>query len=236
MIDAEYVEAHRERAMAPDRPVLRGSAQNPDVFFQTREAANPYYNNVPAIVQRLMNRFAERTGRAYRLFDYVGAPDAERVVVLMGSGWGAAQEAVERVKDSIRTTYGKRGETVVKRNLAAVDQALEGLIEVEIPDQVSSTFALRPPVPDSSPDFVQRVTIMMIAGKGDLLPVSALPVDGTFPTGTACYEKRSIAHEIPIWDPSICIECAGKISGTNDAHTFAVLINHRRAAYAAIRQ
>ncbi|HRE25808.1 MAG TPA: pyruvate:ferredoxin (flavodoxin) oxidoreductase, partial [Anaerolineales bacterium] len=80
MIDDELVRAHRARGLTPERPVLRGSAQNPDVFFQAREAANPYYHVVPAVVQNAMDRFAELTGRAYRLFDYVGAPDAERVI------------------------------------------------------------------------------------------------------------------------------------------------------------
>ena len=97
MIDEDLIRAHRERAMDPDRPVLRGSAQNPDVFFQAREASNPFYLAVPGIVQETMDRFAELTGRSYRLFEYVGAADAERVLVMMGSGVGAAEEAVERL-------------------------------------------------------------------------------------------------------------------------------------------
>src|SRR6266508_2978793 len=87
--------SHRDRALSPDHPVLRGSAQNPDVFFQAREAATPFYAVTPAIVVNAMRRFAALHGRSYRLFDYVGAPDAERVLVLMGSGCGAAEEAVE---------------------------------------------------------------------------------------------------------------------------------------------
>ena len=97
MIEEKHVLGHRERALSPDRPVLRGSAQNPDVFFQAREAANPFYRACPTIVQDAMNRFAARTGRSYQLFDYVGAPDAERVVVMMGSGAGAAEETIERL-------------------------------------------------------------------------------------------------------------------------------------------
>ncbi|MGE3819973.1 MAG: pyruvate:ferredoxin (flavodoxin) oxidoreductase, partial [Isosphaeraceae bacterium] len=97
MIDDRWIQAHRDRALSPDRPVLRGSAQNPDVFFQAREAINPYYDALPTLLQRTMDRFAERVGRQYRLFDYVGAPDAERVIVLMGSGAGAAEEAVEQL-------------------------------------------------------------------------------------------------------------------------------------------
>ena len=98
------VEAHRARALSPDRPTLRGSAQNPDVFFQSREAANPFYAKVPGIVQDVMDDVALRTGRAYRLVEYEGAPDADRVIVLMGSGVGAVQETVEELN--------RRGEKV----------------------------------------------------------------------------------------------------------------------------
>jgi pyruvate-ferredoxin/flavodoxin oxidoreductase len=95
MVDDADVSAHRARALSPDHPVLRGSAQNPDVFFQGREAANPYYLNCPAVVQDAMDRFAELTGRRYNLFDYEGAPDAERVVIMMGSGAETVAETVD---------------------------------------------------------------------------------------------------------------------------------------------
>ncbi len=498
MIDDDLVVEHRLRALNPNRPVLRGTAQNPDVFFQAREACNPFHNAVPGIVQADMDHLAKLTGRAYHLFDYHGAPDAERVVVLMGSGVGAAQEAVDHlvargekvgvvavrlyrpfsaadfvaavpetakavaildrtkepgapgeplyldavaafveeranppkviggryglsskeftppmalavfselekespknhftvgitddvthtslpvvaewsdpdeivravffglgsdgtvganrnsvriigghtdqyaqgyfvydskksgamtvshlrfgprpitsaylvnqasfvachqfgfmektdvlevaspgatfllnspygpdevwdqipeiaqrqiidkklrffvvdgdkvakdaglggrintvlqtcffalaeflprdeaidaIKESIRRAYSKRGEVVINRNFAAVDGALAALHEVTVPAEVTSDKALRLPVPAEAPDFVQRITGVLIAGKGDLLPVSALPVDGTFPTATTRWERRSIAHEIPIWDPDVCIDC-----------------------------
>jgi pyruvate-ferredoxin/flavodoxin oxidoreductase len=504
VIDDRYVRAHRERAMSPDHPVLRGSAQNPDVFFQAREAASPFHANVPGIVQATMDRFAAETGRSYRLFDYRGAPDAERVVVLMGSGNGAVAETVDElvrrgervgvvdvrlyrpfsadafvralppstrsiavldrtkepgalgeplyqdvvtalterplgggiptviggryglsskefdpamaksvfdelatdrpknhftvgivddvsgsslgvdrsftteaddvvravfyglgadgtvsankstvkiigettdlfaqgyfvydsrksgtvttshlrfgphpirstyligsgranvvachqsmflerldvldvaapgatfllntpfapdavwdhlpvevqraildkdirffvvdaqriataaglgprintilqtcffaladvlpldraiaaIKQAIEKSYGKRGRAVVDQNDAAVDAAIGELREVVVPSDARGELHRLPPVPEEAPDFVRRVTGMMIAGHGDRLPVSALPVDGTFPTGTAKWEKRSIAQEIPVWDPSICIDCA----------------------------
>jgi pyruvate-ferredoxin/flavodoxin oxidoreductase len=514
MIDPQYVAAHRERAMNPNQPVLRGTAQNPDVFFQAREAANPYYDALPGIVSQAMVKFADLTGRRYQLFDYVGAEDAQRVLVLMGSGVGAAeeavealvergekvgllkvrlyrpfaaaaflaalpattnniavldrtkepgalgeplyqdvvtalvegwqdrvqnqsgdhgagqvgsprviggryglsskeftpamaarvfdelaaeqplrhftvgiiddvthlslkwdsdfstesedvtravfyglgsdgtvgasknsvkiigentslyaqgyfvydskkagsvtvshvrfsprpihstylieranfvachqfnflermdvlkmaepgatfllnspygpdqvwdrlpqevqrqilekelkfyvvdaydvafraemgtrintvmqtcffaladvlprQEAIEKIKEAIGKTYGKRGESVLQRNFAAVDGSLDNLHQVTVPTTVTSTTHRLPPVADVDNDFVRRITAKIIAGEGDLLPVSALPVDGTFPTGTAKVEKRSIAHEIPIWDEDICIQC-----------------------------
>jgi pyruvate-ferredoxin/flavodoxin oxidoreductase len=501
MIDPEDVQAHRDRALDPDQPKLRGTAQNPDVFFQAREACNPFYDAVPRITQQSFDAFARLTGRSYQLFEYVGAPDAERVIVLMGSAAGAVEEAIEtlaargervglvkvrlyrpfdtaalaaalppttrrvavldrvkepgavgeplfldvvaavaghwqgsalpqviggryglaskeftpamaaavfaelatdaprrqftigihddvtrlslkwdpefaaepadvkravfyglgsdgtvganknsvkiigentplhaqgyfvydskkagsttvshlrfsprpirstylirragfvachqfhflermdvleiaepgatfllnspfgpdevwdqlpietqrqildkrlrfyvvdaskvaaqaglggrintvmqacffalaevlprdealaHIKAAIRKSYAKRGEAVLQRNYAAVDASLAGLCEVPLPAVASSSLRRQPPIAADSPDFVQRVTARIIAGQGDWLPVSALPVDGTFATGTARYEKRSIATEIPIWDSRICIEC-----------------------------
>jgi pyruvate-ferredoxin/flavodoxin oxidoreductase len=506
MMDPELIQAHRRRALTPDAPVLRGAAQNPDVFFQARETVNPYYLACPTIVQNVMDKFASLVGRQYRLFDYLGAPDAERVIVTMGSGAEVAQEAVEhltargekvgllkvrlyrpfsvdhfiealpkstksiavldrtkepgatgeplyidimtalaetmggenppfekfpkviggryglsskeftpamvkgvfeelakpapknhftvgivddvtftsidydpafstedpatvralfyglgadgtvganknsikiigeetdnfaqgyfvydskksgstttshlrfgprplhssylitkanfvachqftflerldvlsgaqegatfllnspygpdavwdklprsvqrqivekklkfyvidgysvaretgmgarvntimqtcffaisgvlpreeaieQIKRSIKKTYGKRGEAVVQKNFAAVDATLDRLYEVTVPAAITSVFDLRPPVPASAPEFVQRVTAQIVAGNGDLLPVSALPKDGTFPTGTAQWEKRNIALEIPVWDEGLCIQC-----------------------------
>jgi pyruvate-ferredoxin/flavodoxin oxidoreductase len=504
LIDERSILEHRARRLTPDHPALRGSAQNPDVFFQAREAANPYYAATPAIVQETMDALAARVGRHYHLVDYSGAPDAERVIALMGSGAGAAREAVDAlnargervglleirlhrpfptgallaalpesathvavldrtkepgsageplyqdvvtalaegvaagardgrmprviggryglgskeftptmvaaifaelrraeprqhftvgivddvsdtslrmeeelvpdrdgvsavffglgsdgtvgaarsstqiigeetdlhaqayfvydsrkagavtvshlrfgpkpiratylidraefvachhfgfmerldvlskaaqgatfllnspfgpdevwdelprevqeqiidkklqfsvidatrlarevgmgnrintvmqpcffalagvlpreraiaaIRESIDRSYAKRGPAVVRRNRAAVDRALEALREVRVPAKASASRRLRPVVPPDAPDLVQRLTARLIAGEGDLLPVSALPPDGTFPTGTARYEKRGIAREIPIWDPSICIDC-----------------------------
>jgi len=506
MIDPALILAHRERALTPDRPVLRGTAQNPDVFFQAREACNPFYDEAAGIVKRTMQRFEQLTGRSYHLFDYEGAPDADRVLVMMGSGSGAASEAIEelvrrgqkvglltvrlfrpfstadfvaalpktvrriavldrtkepgaigeplyqdvvtalveswsevhagaalpkviggryglsskeftpamaaaalseldakaakrhftvgitddvthlslkwdpdfqtepadvvravfyglgsdgtvganknsvkivgentplyaqgyfvydsrkagavtvshlrfsprpirssylvsragfvachqfhflermdvlelaepgatfllaspygpdevwhripvetqqqiidkklrfyvvdadtvareagmggrintvmqacffalakmlpreeaiaQIKAFIEKSYGARGSSVVERNFAAVDASLAAMHEVKVPAKAGGDLRRLPPVPAAAPDFVQRVTALMVAGKGDLLPVSALPVDGTFPTGTARWEKRGIAREIPIWDPKICIDCA----------------------------
>ncbi len=498
MIDEDAIAAFRKRALNPDAPVLRGTAQNPDAFFQAREACNGFYDAVPGHVQAVMDRFAKLTGRQYRLFDYVGAPDAERVVVLMGSGAEAAHEtvdaltakgekvgllkvrlfrpfdtaafllalpktvkslavldrtkepgaageplyeevltafvesdrpmpkiiggryglsskeftpamvkavievlkaarpknhftvginddvtkhsltyddawevegddvvravfyglgsdgtvssnkqtikiigeetgqhaqgyfeydskksgtmttsyvrfgprpirstykirtasfvavhyqplldrydcldrarpgatfllnasagpdkvwdtlprevqeqivqkklkfyvidgfkvakdaglgrhisavmqtaffalsgvlprdeAIEQIRKGVEKAYGKRGQEVVQRNFAAIDGTLAQLHEVWVPTHLSER--TRPlPVPKEAPEFVQRVTAMMIAGKGDLLPVSAFPVDGTWPTGTTKWERRAIALEIPVWDAKVCIQC-----------------------------
>ena len=116
-------------------------------------------------------------------------------------------EAVGYIKRAIKKSYGAKGEEVVKKNYAGVDAALEHLHEVANPGEVTATRTLPPIVSVRAPDFVQRVTAVMLAGKGDGLPVSAFPIDGTWPTGTAKWEKRNLAHEIPVWDASICIQC-----------------------------
>ncbi|MBT5250539.1 MAG: pyruvate:ferredoxin (flavodoxin) oxidoreductase [Bacteroidetes Order II. Incertae sedis bacterium] len=123
------------------------------------------------------------------------------------SGILTPEDAVRRIKDYIQKTYGKRGEAVVRQNNAAVDAALHHMHDVNIPAEASSTIEVRLPVPVEAPDFVRSVTAEMIAGRGDDLPVSALPVDGTYPSATTQWEKRDIALEIPEWDPDLCIQC-----------------------------
>jgi len=504
MISDELVQAHRARALSPDRPFIRGTAQNPDVYFQGRETANPYYAACPEIVQKAMDKFASLTGRQYHLFDYAGAPDAERVIIIMGSGaetaeetakylnergervgvltvrlyrplsvehlvealpasvktiavldrtkeagasgeplykdvitaliegwkgpmpkviggryglsskeftpamikgvfdemcknepknhftvgiiddvtftsldydpnfsiespdtvrcvfWGLGadgtvganknsikiigeetdngaqgyfvydskksgsvtishlrfgpkpirapylisqaqfvachqfnflerynvlkysapggvfllnsifgpeevwdhlpreiqhdiiqkqlhfyvidayevakntgmggrintimqtcffaisgvlprEQAIAEIKHAIEKTYGKRGEVVVRRNFEAVDTAIAHLHEVKVPAEVTSTFSRELPFPDTAPDFVKEVVAPIVAGDGDKLPVSKMPVDGTFPSATTRWEKRNIALEIPVWEPDLCIQC-GKCS------------------------
>ncbi len=122
------------------------------------------------------------------------------------SGVLPPDEAVARIKKNVEKTYAKRGQAVVERNFAAIDRSLERLARVPL-GTVATGHELPPVVPDGAPDFVKKVTAVLMAGDGDRLPVSAFPVDGTFPTGTTKYEKRAIAHEIPIWDPAICIDC-----------------------------
>ncbi len=501
MIDEELVFAHHRRALSPDNPFIRGTAQNPDVYFQARETVNPFYNNCPGIVQRMMDRFGELTGRQYKLYEYYGAPDARHVIVIMGSGaetvhetvdylnahgesvgvlkvrlyrpWDAASfvealprsvealavldrtkepgssgeplyvdtitalfeegrdwtlptivggryglsskeftpamvkavfdnlkqpepknhftvgiyddvthtsldfdadfsvepdsvvrsvfyglgsdgtvganknsikiigentpnyaqgyfvydskksgsmtvshlrfgpqpirspylitranfvachqptfldrydmlseampggvfllnttdhhedawdklpqqvqkqivskklrffvidayhvakesgmtgrintvmqvcffaisgvlpraEAIDAIKESIEKTYARKGEEVVAMNLKAVDNTLDNLFEVRVPETITSTVAMISPVPETAPAFVRDVLGTMIARRGDHLPVSAMPIDGTYPSGTTQYEKRNLAQEIPVWDPDICIQC-----------------------------
>lgn len=117
-------------------------------------------------------------------------------------------EAIAAIKTAIAKSYGKRGEAVIAQNFQAVDNTLAHLYEVDTRHkQVSSTYERPPVVPDHAPEFVRSVTARLIEGLGDEMPVSLLPVDGTYPAGTTQWEKRNIATEIPVWDPDICIQC-----------------------------
>jgi len=123
------------------------------------------------------------------------------------SGILPKDEAIAEIKKSIKKTYGKRGEAVVNQNFAAVDSSLANLYEVTVPTQVTSTITRRPAVPAEAPDFIKEVLGAIISKDGDNLPVSKMPSDGTFPTGTTQWEKRNIALEIPVWEPDLCIQC-----------------------------
>ncbi len=116
-------------------------------------------------------------------------------------------QAIAAIKQAVEKTYGKKGRRIVEINFKAIDDTLAGLHQVPLPDMVGSDFDRHLPVPENAPDFVRRVTGEIIAGRGDSLPVSLLPVDGTFPTGTAAYEKRNLALEIPVWETDLCTQC-----------------------------
>jgi len=123
------------------------------------------------------------------------------------SGVLPREDAINKIKESIQKTYGKRGEPVVRQNFAAVDAALEHLQEIAVPDFATSSIAGGAAICVDAPSFVRQVTAEIIAGRGDALPVSAFPLDGTYPVATAQWEKRSIAEEVPIWEEDLCIEC-----------------------------
>jgi len=144
---------------------------------------------------------AEKTGMGQRMNTIM------QTAFFAISGVLPREQAIEQIKKAIRKTYGKRGEAVVQQNFAAVDSALENLFEVEVPEQITSSATRRAPVPEAAPAFVRDVLGPMIAQNGDIVPVSAMPADGTFPTATTQWEKRNLALEIPVWEPDLCIQC-----------------------------
>jgi len=167
--------------------------------------------------EKVQNQILEKNIRFYSIDAYKIADKSgmgKRINTVMQACFFAitdvieTEKAIKAVKDAIRKTYGKRGETVLENNFSAVDNALENLSEIEVPDKASSKIEMRPTVPDEAPEFVQKVIAEIIAGNGDSLPVSAFPVDGTFPTGTTQWEKRNITQEIPVLDPDVCIQCS----------------------------
>jgi pyruvate-ferredoxin/flavodoxin oxidoreductase len=123
------------------------------------------------------------------------------------SGVLPRDRAIAQIKQSISKSYHRQGEEVIRRNYQAVDDTLERLFEVTIPATVSATWDRQSPIPTSAPDFIQTVTAPMLEGRGDDVPVSAMPVDGTWPSGTAAWEKRNIAETVPVWQQDLCVQC-----------------------------
>jgi pyruvate-ferredoxin/flavodoxin oxidoreductase len=175
--------------------------------------ASEVWNRIPkAIQQEILRKKIE----FYVIDGYQVAREAgmgSRINTIMQtcffaiSGVLPREEAIEQIKKAIKKTYGKRGEAVVQKNFAAVDAALAHLEKVELPTDASANFDLIPSISPAAPEFVRDVLGEIAAGRGDQLPVSALPAGGAFPSGTAQWEKRNIAQFIPVWDENLCIQC-----------------------------
>ncbi|MCA9059076.1 MAG: 2-oxoacid:acceptor oxidoreductase family protein, partial [Planctomycetaceae bacterium] len=209
---ASFVACHQFQFME-SRDVLSQAAKGGTFLLNSPFSADEVWDQLPQDAQQQIidKQLKFYVVDAWRLANESGLGGRINTVMqtcfFALSGILSRDESIAQIKDAIQKTYGKRGESLVRRNYEAVDQALLAMQQVQVPDSATSQTRRRPPVPDGSPDFVRRVTGVILAGMGDHLPVSALPVDGTFMTGTSRYEKRSIAQTIPIWDPEICIQC-----------------------------
>jgi pyruvate-ferredoxin/flavodoxin oxidoreductase len=188
---------------APGATLLLNSPHPPDEVWDALSR--------PVQEQMLAKRIELYVIDAGRIARDVGLPGRTNVVLqtcfFAVSGVLPREQAIERIKTAVAKTYGRRGAEVVRRNQEAVDRALEGLHRVDLPDAPTSGREPRPVVPAHAPEFVRTVTAAMLAGRGDELPVSALPVDGTYPSGTAAYEKRNISDLVAVWEPDLCIQC-----------------------------
>jgi len=193
--------------------VLANVAPGATVLINAPHPADEVWDELPAEAQRILR---EKDAELWTIDAYALAQELElgpRINTIMQACFFALSdvlpkdEAMERVRQAIRDTYGKRGEAIVRRNLAAVDAAPERLERVEIPAQGELGTPRPPAVRGDVPDFVRDVTSMLLEDRGDELPVSAMPEDGTWPVGTAAFEKRNLAQEIPIWDEDLCIQC-----------------------------
>jgi len=194
-------------------PVLEAAMNGATVLINSPYPKDEVWDKMPRKVQEEIIR---KKLKIYVMDGYKVAKETGmgvRINTIMQTGFFALsgvlprEEAITQIKKAIKKTYGKRGEAVVNMNYAAVDAALAHLHEVKVPDHVTSTIELPPVVSEKAPEFVRKVTAEMIAGRGDMIPVSMLPVDGTYPSGTTQWEKRNISLEVPIWDEKLCIQC-----------------------------
>ena len=193
--------------------VLEMAAPGAIFLLNSPYDADSVWERLPRIIQKTI---IERKLEFHVIDAYTVARDSgmgNRINTVMQtcffalSGVMPREVAIAKIKAAIQKTYGKKGEEVVRRNFEAVDNTLAQLHQVMVPEEASSRFDLLPPVPPEAPAFVREVTAMMMAGKGDQLPVSALPVDGTFPTATSRWERRDLSMYVPAWEPDICIQC-----------------------------
>ena len=209
---ARFVGCH-QWSLIDKTDVLERAAPGAVLLLNAPFPADQVWDRLPAEQQAAI---LEKGARVYTIDAWKVAREegiAGRINTIMQtcffaiSGVLPKEEAITRIKESIKKTYGKRGEEVVQANYRVVDASVAHLEKVPVPGEVTSSRRRPPVVPAGAPDFVQRVTAMIMAGMGDALPVSAFSADGTWPTGTTRWEKRGIAEQIPAWDPSICIQC-----------------------------
>ncbi|MBI4876593.1 MAG: pyruvate:ferredoxin (flavodoxin) oxidoreductase [Acidobacteria bacterium] len=193
--------------------VLKNAAPGAVFLLNSPYCAGDVWDKIPQMVQQ---RIIDRKLRFYVIDGYEVAKETGmgvRINTIMQtcffaiSGVLPREDAIKAIKYSIEKTYGKRGEAVVRKNFAAVDATLDHLQEVKVPSQATSVIRMLPPVPAAAPEFVQKTLAPIIAGEGDSVPVSAFPVDGTFPSATTQWEKRNVTLEIPEWDEKLCIQC-----------------------------
>ncbi len=169
-----------------------------------------------AMPRKMQQQIIDKKLKVYTIDAYKVAADTgmgRRINTIMQtcffaiSGILPSEEAIAKIKAAAEKTYGKKGAAVVEKNYQAIDASVANMHQIEIPSEVSSDIVVRPPVPDHAPDFIRQVTGEIIAGRGDSIPVSLIPADGTWPLDSAAWEKRTLAREIPVWDEELCIYC-----------------------------
>lgn len=193
--------------------VLEAADENAVFLLNSTFGPDDVWNELP---RRIQEEIIEKKLKFYVIDGYSVARDAgmgTRINTVMQtcffaiSGVLPRDEAIKAIKYAVKKTYGRRGEAVVQKNYDAIDAALAHLHEVKVPASPTSTMEMKPPFSDEAPDFIKNVLGPIFGGKGDSLPVSAMPQDGTFPTATSQWEKRNITLEIPVWDTESCIQC-----------------------------
>ena len=209
---ANFVACHQQQFM--DKVDMTTIAR-PNATFLINALGTPeqVWDNMPLEMQEaiIAKKLKVYTIDAYNVAKASGMPGQINTVMqtcfFALAGILPKDDAIAQIKKAIQKSYGKKGEEVVKKNWTAVDNSVAALFEIKVPAAPTTSRRRPPAVSADAPDFVQRVTARMLAGEGDLLPVSAFPIDGTFPLSTTRWEKRNIALEIPVWDASLCIQC-----------------------------
>jgi pyruvate-ferredoxin/flavodoxin oxidoreductase len=209
---ADFIACHNP-AFLERFDMLTPARQGATFLLTTSHGPEEVWDTLPQEVQK---QIIDKKLKFY-VIDAIGIADelglGARINVIMQTAFFKIsniiqlETAVGAIKDAIQKTYGKKGEKVVQMNNAAVDAALDKIYEIKVPSQVTSKIGMRQVVPDNAPDFVKEVTAELLAFHGDKLPVSKMPDDGKYPSGTTKFEKRNIAVNIPVWEPAICIQC-----------------------------
>jgi pyruvate-ferredoxin/flavodoxin oxidoreductase len=210
--DAQFIGCHQTVFL--ERYDMLANAADKAVFLLNSPASvDEVWETLPRKMQQQMldkkirfylidgNAVAEKSGMGKRINTIM------QTCFFAISGVLPQEQAIAAIKHAVEKTYGKKGQRIVDLNFKAIDETLAGLRHVPLPKQADSGFDIAALIANSAPEFIRRVTGEIIAGRGDALPVSAMPVDGTFPTGTAAYEKRNLALEIPVWETDLCTQC-----------------------------
>lgn len=210
--DADFVACHQP-VFLERYPMLDKAAPGAVFLLNSPAAPEQVWGTLPRAMQE---QILAKDIRLYSIDAYAVAEQAgmgKRINTVMQtcffaiSGILPREQAIEAIKEAVRKTYGRKGSRIVEINFKAIDASLAGLHEIPVPKAADSTFDIPAPVPDTAPAFVREVIAEIIAGRGDHIPVSRLPADGSFPLGTAAYEKRNLALEIPVWEPELCTQC-----------------------------
>jgi pyruvate-ferredoxin/flavodoxin oxidoreductase len=209
---ANFVGCHQFHFLSK-QDILRFAAHGATFLLNSPHGPEAVWDHLPRSVQQqiIARKLRFFVIDATRVAQEVGLKNRANTVLqtcfFALSGVMPREQAITRIKQSIRKTYGSKGEAVVERNFKAVDATLSQLHEVSVPAQATSGFERPLAVPTTAPEFVRQVTARMFESLGDRIPVSLLPIDGTWPSGTAAWEKRNIADEVPAWRPDLCIQC-----------------------------
>ena len=210
--DANFIGCHQTIFLAR-YDMLVNAAENAVFLLNTPESVDEVWDSLPAKMQEQM---IAKNIRFYVIDGYAVADKSgmgKRINTIMQtcffaiSGVLPQKDAIAAIKHAVEKTYGKKGQRIVELNFKAIDETLAGLHSVPLPTKISSLFDIASRISNAAPDFIRRVTGEIIAGRGDALPVSVMPVDGAFPTGTAAFEKRNLALEIPVWEADLCTQC-----------------------------